>query len=47
MAREVMEALKEQMKPAEVRNTRDDKQRPRDRQTELPTCYRCGQVGHV
>lgn len=47
MAREVREVLKDQIKPADEKNTGNDQQRLRDSSSELPTCYRCGQVGHV
>ena len=47
MAWGVREILKDQIKPADVKNTGNDQQRLRDWSSESPTCYRCGQVGHV
>jgi hypothetical protein len=51
MAKEVREVLKDQAKPIDARNVGDE-QRDYDRRsrgwpTEVPTCYRCGQAGHI
>ena len=51
MAKEVREVLKDQAKPTDARNVGDERkdcdQPRRGWSTEVPTCYRCGQAGHI